>query len=89
MCYTDLAVEGWRTWVSQAEGDEMSDAELAKLPAVEIAARRDAMRDAIASARIEGGVIGPEARAIMELYCTGMIDADEMADRIRRRHVRP
>ena len=54
------------------------------LPAEEIAARRDATRGAIASARIEGVEVSAGARAIMELYDQGRIGEDEMIARIRQ-----
>ena len=66
----------------------MSEVKAFDLPETEIAARRQAMRDAIASARIEGGTVSDEARAIMELHNLGHIDDDEMMRRIRLRHVR-
>lgn len=60
----------------------MPDTGLAQLPAAEVAARRDAMRDAIASARIEGVDVTPAARAIMELHNQGLITDDEMIRRV-------
>jgi len=59
----------------------MSDTRLAELPAAEVAARWDAMRDAMASARIEGVNIPPEARAIMELHDLRRIGDEEMMRR--------
>ena len=67
----------------------MPDNITASLTHEEIERRRRHMDSAIESARIEGGEIGPETRAIMDEYCTGRIDTDEMVSRIRRRHAQP
>lgn len=67
----------------------MPDSITAPLTREEIERRRRHMGSAIESARIEGGEVGPEARAIMDEYCSGRIDTDEMVARIRRRHVQP
>lgn len=56
----------------------MSQTKLVELPQGEAQARRDAMRDAVASARIEGVSIPPEAIAIMEMHNEGRIDGEEM-----------
>ena len=62
----------------------MPDTVAVSLPAEEVAARRDAMRDAIASARIEGAEVSPGARSLMELYAQGCIGEEEMIARIRQ-----
>ncbi len=48
--------------------------------------RADAVRAGIASARIEGGDVGPEAQAIMNEWAEGLIDAETMMDRIDALH---
>ena len=53
----------------------------------EVDLRHRYLRRAIESARIEGGEVDPEDRAIIDLYCTGGIDSDEAAARIRERYV--
>lgn len=65
----------------------MSQARLVELPQGETQARRDAMRTAVASARIEGVGIPPEAVAIMELHNEGRIDGEEMMRRLCQLHV--
>lgn len=56
------------------------------LTAEEIAARRVATRDAVASARIEGGEVSAEAQVILGLADEGRIGEDEVIARIRRLH---
>ncbi len=58
------------------------------LSGVEIKARQDATRDAIASARLEGLEVSAEAREIMELYSYGRITEAEVIERIRQLHLR-
>ena len=70
-------------------GPVMPDVVAQGLTAEEIANRREAMRDAIASARIEGLAVSDGARAVMDLHAQGRIGADEMIARIRRLHVGP
>jgi hypothetical protein len=48
--------------------------------------RASAVRAGIASARIEGGAVGPEARAIMNEWAQGLIDDDTMTARIDALH---
>ena len=48
--------------------------------------RADAVRAGIASARIEGGDVGPEAQAIMNEWAQGLIDDDTMTARIDALH---
>ncbi len=48
--------------------------------------RADAVRAGIASARIEGGDVGPDAQAIMNEWAQGLIDDDTMTARIDALH---
>ena len=48
--------------------------------------RASAVRAGIASARIEGGDVGPEAQAIMNEWAQGLIDDDTMTARIDALH---
>ena len=48
--------------------------------------RTNAVRAGIASARIEGGDVGPEAQAIMNEWAQGLIDDDTMTARIDALH---
>ena len=48
--------------------------------------RTSAVRPGIASARIEGGDVGPEAQAIMNEWAQGLIDDDTMTARIDALH---
>ena len=48
--------------------------------------RAHAVRAGIASARIEGGDVGPEAQAIMNEWAQGLIDDDTMTARIDALH---
>lgn len=48
--------------------------------------RADAVRAGIASARIEGGDVGPEAQAIMNEWAQGLIDDDTATARIDALH---
>ena len=48
--------------------------------------RSSAVRAGIASARIEGGDVGPEAQAIMNEWAQGLIDDDTMTARIDALH---
>ncbi len=48
--------------------------------------RTNAVRAGIASARIEGGDVGPEAQAIMSEWAQGLIDDDTMTARIDALH---
>ena len=54
---------------------------LTALSAAELARRQHAVREAIASATIEGGDVGPEARAIMVEWAEGRIDKETMIQR--------
>ena len=47
---------------------------------------REAMRAAVASARIEGAEVSPAARSIMEMHNRGEITDEEMIFRIRELH---
>jgi hypothetical protein len=49
--------------------------------------RADAVRAGIASARVEGGDVGPEAQAIMNQWAEGLIDDETMGARIDALHV--
>ena len=51
-----------------------------------LAKRRIAVREGIASARIEGGDVGPEATQIMNDYAAGLIDKETMIERVRSLH---
>ena len=44
--------------------------------------RRVAVREAAASATIEGGDVGPEAKQIMDDWAAGRIDKDTMIQRV-------
>lgn len=48
--------------------------------------RTNAVRAGIASTRIEGGDVGPEAQAIMNEWAQGLIDDDTMTARIDALH---
>lgn len=48
--------------------------------------RADAVRAGIASARIEGGDVGPETRAIMNEWAQGLIDEETATARIDAVH---
>jgi len=48
--------------------------------------RADAVRAGIASARIEGGDVGPETRAIMNEWAQGLIDEETATARIDAMH---
>ncbi len=48
--------------------------------------RADAVRAGIASARIEGGDVGPEAKANMHEWAKGLIDEETAAARIDAVH---
>lgn len=48
--------------------------------------RASAVRAGIASARIEGGNVGPDAQAIMNEWAQGLIDDDTMTARIDALH---
>lgn len=48
--------------------------------------RADAVRAGVASARIEGGDVGPDAQAIMNEWAHGLIDDDTMTARIDALH---
>jgi hypothetical protein len=48
--------------------------------------RTDAVRAGIASARIEGGDVGPEAQAIMHEWAQGLIDEQIATARIDALH---
>ena len=43
--------------------------------------RHVAVREAVASARIEGGDVGPDAKAIMDEWAAGLIDTETMLQR--------
>lgn len=45
-------------------------------------ARAEAVRAAVASARIEGVAVTPETQAVFEEYAAGALDGDEMMERI-------
>lgn len=64
----------------------MPDTPIAALVPDSAAQHRDAMRDAIASARIEGMRVSDEAQAIMELYTQGRITEAEMVKQVSRLH---
>ena len=51
--------------------------------------RTHAVGAGIASARIEGGDVGLEARAIMNEWAQGLIDNDTMTGRIDALHATP
>lgn len=51
-----------------------------------IARRHGAMRDAVASARIEGMRVSREAQAIMDLYTQGQISESEMVEQVSQLH---
>ena len=51
--------------------------------------RADAVRAGIASARIDGGDVGPEAQAIMRDWAQGLIDDEAALARIDALHVPP
>lgn len=51
-----------------------------------VARRRDAMRDAVASARIEGVRVSDDARTIMKLYTQGHITETEMVEQVSQLH---
>ena len=51
-----------------------------------LTARDVAVREAVASARIEGGDVGPEAKAIMDEWAAGLIDKETMVQRVLRLH---
>jgi hypothetical protein len=48
--------------------------------------RAEAVRAGIASARIEGGDVGPEAQAIMNEWAQGLIDENTMIARVDALH---
>jgi hypothetical protein len=48
--------------------------------------RAEAVRAGIASARIEGGDVGPEAQAIMNEWAQGLIDENTMITRVDALH---
>jgi hypothetical protein len=48
--------------------------------------RTEAVRAGIASARIEGGDVGPEAQAIMNEWAQGLIDENTMIARVDALH---
>ena len=51
--------------------------------------RENAVRAGIASATIEGGSVGPEARAIMHQWAQGLLTSDQALRRIDALHVQP
>lgn len=51
--------------------------------------RQDAMREGIASARIEGGSVGPGTEAIMQEWAQGLITEDRAIERIKALHLPP
>lgn len=65
----------------------MADTLALGLTIEEIATRREATRDAIASARIEGQEVSAEAQAILDLADEGRIGEDEVIARILQLHV--
>ena len=52
------------------------------------ARRERALREALASATIEGGKVGPEAQAVMTDWTAGLIDDATMLARVDALHVR-
>lgn len=64
----------------------MPDTVTTSLVPEETASRRDAVRAAVASARIEGARVSDGAQAIMELYAQGRITEEEMVARVDRLH---
>ena len=66
----------------------MVDTVAPSLSPEEIAARREATRNAIASARIEGLEVSAGAWALMNLYNQGQIGQEELIARILQLHVR-
>ena len=46
--------------------------------------RAEAVRAAVASARIEGVEVTPETQAALDAYVTGAIDADELVAEVLR-----
>jgi hypothetical protein len=64
----------------------MPDIAETRLSPDEIRTRRAAMRDAVASARIEGAEVSPAAQSIMEMHNRGEITDEEMIIRIRELH---
>lgn len=65
----------------------MPDTIVHSLSAEEVVARREATRDAIASARIEGVEVSAGTRALLELHDQGQIGEEELIARIRQLHV--
>ena len=51
-----------------------------------LTARGVAVREAVASARIAGGDVGPEAKTIMDDWAAGLIDKETMVQRVLRLH---
>jgi hypothetical protein len=51
-----------------------------EITATEIAARKDAVRFAIANTEIDGGVVLPEARSLLERWVQGEIDDEELIE---------
>jgi hypothetical protein len=48
--------------------------------------RQFAAREAVASARTEGGEVGPDARALLDQWAAGQIDQEKMIQQIKARH---
>ena len=51
-------------------------------PTAALERRRTAVREGIASAAIEGGDVGPQAKQIMADWSAGLIDKDTMIQRV-------
>ncbi len=64
----------------------MPDTVVSRLTEKEVAARRDATRDAVASARIEGMAVSAAARALMDLHDAGQISDAELIAAVRQLH---
>ena len=50
--------------------------------------RREAVRDALASVRIEGGETGPEARDMLDQWAQGTVGMEDVLARLRTLHAR-
>lgn len=54
----------------------------------EVAKRRDAAREALASMRLAGGVPTPEFMALTERWIVGELDEEQVIAEIKRMHAR-
>ena len=73
--------------VSKAERARLRDAYARQKPTpADLRRRQSAVRDAVASARIEGGEVGSDAHALLDQWAAGQIDQEGMIRQIKALH---